>query len=192
MLNKAVILAGGKSSRMGRDKALLPFAGEETLTLYQYKRLSKIFDRVYISSKSNKFGIDIDIIEDNLDISSPMVALEAILSSIDGEAVFILGVDMPFVSLDIIKRLIKEYEYSKKVVVAKSPNGLEPLSAIYPKSILPTVRRLLGESEHRLNTLLSISDIKSIEFEDKLAFLNLNRPSDYEDALEVANQSYNF
>ena len=188
VLNEAVILAGGKSSRMGRDKALLPFAGEETLTLYQYKRLSKIFDRVYISSKNNKFDKNIDIIEDKIsDISSPMVALESILSSIRGEAVFILGVDMPFVSKEMIYRLIKQYNKSSKTVIAQSPNGLEPLSAIYPKLILPTIRKLLDRDEHRLHRLLSSIEIEKVRFEDREAFFNMNNPSDYLEALRIKN-----
>ena len=190
MINEAVILAGGKSSRMGKDKALLPFGGEKSLALYQYNRLSKIFDKVYISSKNNKFGADMDIIEDRIsDISSPMVALEAILSSIKGEAVFILGVDMPFVSKEIIDRLIQHYSESRdKIVVAESPDGLEPLSAIYPKSILPVVKKLMEKDEHRLHTLLSLSDIEIVDFIDKRAFLNLNRPFDYEEALSLVKQ----
>jgi len=54
----AIIFAGGKSSRMGRDKALLPFGGYDTLTEYQYRRLSKIFNRVYISTKNDKFNFN--------------------------------------------------------------------------------------------------------------------------------------
>ncbi len=184
MVKSAVILAGGKSSRMGEDKALLPFGVEQSLALYQYKRLSKYFDRVYISSKNNKFNTDVNIIEDRIsDISSPMVALQAILSYIEGESVFILGVDMPFVSKEVIDRLIQQYTInSNKIIAAKSPNGLEPLSAIYPKSILPIVEDLLNRQEHRLHTLLSLADTEYVYFEDRDAFLNLNRPSDYEKA----------
>ena len=54
-----VILAGGKSSRMGEDKSLLPFPPYKTLTHYQYQRLNKIFKNVYISSKdSSKLASD--------------------------------------------------------------------------------------------------------------------------------------
>jgi len=61
-----VIFAGGKSSRMGENKALLPFAGFETLTEYQYTRLSKIFSSVYISCKDKSiFSFDANFIEDD-------------------------------------------------------------------------------------------------------------------------------
>ena len=184
MINTAVILAGGRSSRMGEDKALLPFGGEKTLALFQYKRLSEYFDKIYISSKNDKFDADMNIIEDSISyISSPMVALQSILSYIDEEAVFVLGVDMPFVSKDIIQRLIERYEDNQnKIIVAQSSKGLEPLCAIYPVSILPVVKNLLDKKEHRLHTILSLTDIESVRFEDRNSFFNLNRFSDYEKA----------
>lgn len=51
-----VILCGGKSSRMGEDKALLPFASSNSLTQYQYDRLESYFKNIYISSKIDKFS----------------------------------------------------------------------------------------------------------------------------------------
>ena len=51
-MQTCVILAGGKSSRMGQDKTLLPFGGFETLTHYQASKFSKVFDEVFISSKN--------------------------------------------------------------------------------------------------------------------------------------------
>ena len=51
----AVIFAGGKSSRMGEDKSLLPFGTYTTLAEYQHAKLSKLFYKVYLSAKKNKF-----------------------------------------------------------------------------------------------------------------------------------------
>ncbi len=54
----AIILAGGKSGRMKKDKSLLPFNEYNTLAEFQYRRLSKIFSKVYISTKNNKFDFE--------------------------------------------------------------------------------------------------------------------------------------
>ena len=61
----AVIFAGGKSSRMGEDKALLPFSNYPTLTEFQHDKLSTLFDDVYISAKQNNFDFECRVIQDN-------------------------------------------------------------------------------------------------------------------------------
>ena len=159
MRNKtAIIFAGGKSARMGQDKALLPFGEYSTLTEYQYKRLSKIFKRVYISAKSNKFCFDVDIIEDSYKESSPLVALISVFEELEIDEVFVLSVDSPFIGLDTIAKLYSNSLDSKDIVVAKSPYGVEPLCAIYKKSIMLKAKELLANTNHRLKDLLNCEE----------------------------------
>ena len=182
----AVILAGGKSSRMGRDKALLPFKEFNSLAQYQYNRLSKLFDRVYISAKSSKFDFEAPLIIDNATtISSPMVALEAILSYIKDDTVFIIGVDMPFVSEATIKKMIDFYNSSDIEIAVAKCEKLEPLCAIYSTSLIDRVRDLIHQNNHRLQTLIEQSKIKRVKIDDIDEFLNLNRVSDYKNALTL-------
>ena len=63
-MKTCVILAGGKSSRMGRDKTLLPFGGFATLTHYGAHKFGRIFERVFVSSKFNKFDPPLPLIKD--------------------------------------------------------------------------------------------------------------------------------
>jgi len=117
-----VILAGGKSSRMGEDKSLLPFGGFETLIEYQYNKLSKIFSKVYISTKSNKFNFKANLILDNQIISSPMVALDSIFSELKDNKIFIITVDSPFIELESINRLISKSDEFDTVIATKVRN----------------------------------------------------------------------
>ncbi len=186
----AVIIAGGKSSRMGRDKALLPFGEFSTLAEYQYRRLSSFFDKVYISAKSNKFDFDVMIVEDRYEVSSPLVAIVSIFETLDVSEVFVLSVDAPFISIETIEELYQRAKISTSdIIVAKSPYGVEPLCAIYRRSVLPLTQRLLEEDNHRLQTLLNEADTTVVEFEDKMLFTNLNHPKDYEMALITALQA---
>ena len=76
-----VIIAGGKSSRMGRDKALLPFGGFETLTEYQIHRLTPLFQSLHVSTRTkDKFGFEASFIEDitTYEAQSPLIALLSI------------------------------------------------------------------------------------------------------------------
>ena len=81
-MQTCVILAGGKSSRMGQDKTLLPFGGFETLTHYQASKFSKVFDEVFVSSKFEKFNPPLKLIKDeSSEDYSPMLALYCVLKS---------------------------------------------------------------------------------------------------------------
>ncbi len=184
---EAVILAGGRSQRMGKDKALLPFGGYSTLTEYQYQKLLKNFKKVSISTKDNKFPFNAPLILDRVDSSSPLIALKAILSNIQSDVVFILGVDLPFIGKDIIDTLIKSYDKNEraKAIIAKSPQGLEPLCGIYTKALLPSINDSIDNNNHRLQELLNNKDTIFINFKDSKAFMNLNNPKIYKEALRV-------
>ncbi len=181
----ATIFAGGKSSRMGRDKALLSFGGFSTLSEYQYNRLSKIFKRVYISAKSNKFNFKANIIEDNYKTSSPLVALISIFENLDIDEVFILSVDAPFISKEIIEKLYSEANSSSNIVVASSTNGLEPLCGIYRRDILDLAKEFLKVDNHRLNSLIKLSNHQIVKFNLTKEFINLNREEDYKKAIST-------
>ena len=106
-----VILSGGKSSRMGEDKSLLPFSTSKTLIEYQYNRLKPYFKDVYISSKIDKFDFlekEFLILDENKDVFSPILALNTIFNKFPNQKVFIITVDTPFVSIETITELINQ------------------------------------------------------------------------------------
>ena len=178
----AVIIAGGKSSRMQTDKALLPFGDFSSLAEFQYKRLSQLFSAVYISVKENKFDFEVNIIKDVNKASSPLVALVSIFETLDVDEVFILSVDAPFVDKLVIEKLY-EIEKSKfDVIVAKSKNGVEPLCAIYHRSFLIQAKRALEKNKHRLQALFDDLEVKQVFIEEEKFFMNLNYPKEYEEA----------
>lgn len=184
----AVIIAGGKSSRMLQDKALLPFAGASSLAQFQYERLNKLFSKVYISSKNDKFDFEVDIIEDVNKVSSPLVALVSIFETLAVDEVFVLSVDAPFVDKEIIKRLYTSNNDKFDVVVAESKNGLEPLCAIYHRSFLPQAKEALANNNHRLQRLLHALSLLKVFIEEEKKFMNLNYPKDYNEALKWINE----
>ena len=182
---QAVILAGGRSRRMGRDKALLPFGGYSTLAQYQYERLRKIFPKVSISTKIDKFPFRAPLILDQEEESSPMIALASILKTIEPEAVFILGVDLPFVDKSIIHSLLQSFADNPKAeaVVPVTPAGAEPLCTIYTRRLLPRIEDSLNLGEHRLQSLFETEKILRVPFKETTSFANLNRPEEYEKAV---------
>lgn len=181
----AVIFAGGKSSRMGEDKALLSFGGFNSLAEYQYVRLSKIFDRVYISAKSNKFDFDVEVIEDCYEESSPLVGIVSVFESLDIAEIFVLSVDAPFVDRATIEKIYGDALLSKDIIVASSPNGVEPLCGIYRRTILPKAKESLKQGNHRLQSLLGSVETQIVEFNREEIFMNLNYPKEYQIAITI-------
>lgn len=181
-----VIVAGGKSSRMGSDKALLPFGDFKTLTEYQLHRLKPYFDSLHISTKSKeKFDFEASFIEDDKTYTehSPLVALLSILEHFK-TPVCILSVDTPFVTPEVFEKLYKQLG-DNDAVIATSPCSTHQLCAIYAPSIIEKIRPLLAKNEHKIRLVLSQSHTHYVTFEDDALFLNLNHPDEYQKAQEL-------
>lgn len=179
----AVIFAGGKSSRMGEDKALLPFGAYPTLAQYQYQKLQKYFKTVYLSCKENKFDFSCRVIRDTQETSSPLVGLLSFFETLDVEEVFVLSVDTPFIRQETIEKLWKQRDKEIDIVIAKSPSGLQPLCGFYKKTILPYAKLQVQKNHHKLHELLDLCQTKHVMFEDDEAFTNLNYKEEYQKAL---------
>ncbi len=184
MLNlPCVIIAGGKSSRMGSDKALLSFGGFKTLTQFQLNRHKSNFESLHVSCKSkNKFDFEADFIEDTKEFNkySPLIALYSVLKKLD-TSVCILSVDTPFVDKSIYEKLFT-YRDNFDVVVARSAYGSHQLCAIYSPKILPILREQIEIKNHKIRDLLDRVKTEYVDFDSDEMFLNLNHKEDYEEA----------
>ena len=183
-----VIFAGGKSSRMGEDKALLSFSSFETLTEFQLSRLSKIFKTVYISCKDkNKFNFDANFIEDipTEDIFAPTTGFIALFNELKEERFFVLSVDTPFISKEEIEKLLNADSAAFDATVSKTDRGMQPMCAIYHRSLHKEFAKMLQENNHKLGYLLKNSNTQYIYFKNEKPFLNLNNPKEYQEALAL-------
>ncbi|MFV0481323.1 MAG: molybdenum cofactor guanylyltransferase MobA [Campylobacteraceae bacterium] len=181
-----VILCGGKSSRMGENKALLPFGGFKTLVEFQQAKLLKIFTNVYINAKDRSLlDFTCNFIEDaKNDIFSPALGLLSILQTLNS-SVFVLSVDTPFVDESIIKKLFLASKDGQKTAIAKSPRGLHPLCAIYTKDAVEPLKEMLLQNRHKLQILIEQIPHEIVEFENDEPFFNLNNKEEYKKALEM-------
>lgn len=180
----AVIFAGGKSSRMGEDKSLLPFGGFETLSAFLFHKLTPLFGRVYLSAKTQKFGFEAPLILDSYPQSSPLVGIVSVFEQLEVHEVFVLSVDAPFVDLEIIAKLF-ESKGHYDAIIARSPSGTQPLCGIYRRTLLPKAKEFLTQDNHKLNFLLQSVDTLFVEFEKDEKFMNLNHPHEYQQALNI-------
>jgi len=184
LLPPCVIFTGGKSSRMGEDKAFLPFASYTTLLEYQYSRLSKIFPKVYISCKdSSLYDFKADFIEDEeKELYAPTAGFVAIYKVIPDERFFALSVDSPFISKEIIEKISYEDSKNFDATIAKTSEGIQPLCGIYHRSLAKKFDKMLHENNHKLGFLLKNSRTNYVFFNNSVSFLNMNHPQDYQKA----------
>jgi molybdopterin-guanine dinucleotide biosynthesis protein A len=182
-----VIFAGGKSSRMGEDKALLPFGDSPTLSEYQLLRLSKLFSDIYISCNTKeKFSFQAKFIEDKneTDIAAPTFGFLSVFEALEVERFFVISVDSPFVNETVIRKLIQEDCASYDATVAMTKDGVQPLCGVYHRSLEKEFLQMKESNSHKLGYLLKKSRTEKILFADDRAFLNLNNPQEYQEALQ--------
>ena len=180
-----VIFAGGKSSRMGEDKSLLPFSSSPTLTEYQLERFKPYFKKIYISCKSkDKFDFEADFIEDfTKEKSSPFIGLISVFEKLEEEFIFVLSVDTPFFRYEDFLKLYENIN-GADAVVARTKRSYQPLCAIYKRSILPLLKELDKEKLYKFIFLYDKIKVKYVDFEAEDSFDNLNFKKDYQAALK--------
>lgn len=188
-----VIFAGGKSSRMGEDKALLPFSGFATLTEYQYSRLSKLFKNVYISTKEKeKFNFNANFILDQTSHNNtyaPTAGFIAALQTLKTQTIFVISVDSPFITIHEIEQLLKADQNNYDATIAQTAAGIQPMCGIYHSSLLNSFLEMQENNTHKLGYLLKNSNTHYVKFQNEKAFLNLNLPHEYKEALLIVNAS---
>ncbi len=183
----AVILAGGKSSRMGSNKAFLKLKGKTFIEL-QIALLREIFDNIFISANtpSEYEYLNLPIIKDIYPGKGPLGGIYTSLMNSNSFHTFMLACDMPFVGTELIKQLkdlTKEYD----VVIPKNKRGLEPLHAFYSKSCIGPIKRKLDENSLRIISFLPQVNVKVVELDRlstsnsiKDSVKNLNTRDEYE------------
>ena len=188
-----VIFTGGKSSRMGEDKAYLKFTKNQTLLQYQYERLKQIFRHVYISCKQQNPSIfkTQNIFDIDNDIYAPTIGFISAFEFLHVERFFAISVDTPFISKKQIQTLINQDQRNMDATIAKTKDKTHPLCGIYHKSLYPDFKQMLQNNRHKLQYLLQNSNTKYVAFEDLDNFLNINNPSQYKKALQLLHPHNN-
>ena len=188
-----VLFAGGKSSRMGKNKALLPFDDKESLARYQYERLEKIFERVYLSTKDAGLfdHFDANVIEDEIgkEVYAPTAGFVNVFNHLRAETmIFVLSVDTPFVGNAIIDKCMAVRDDDYDAIIVRTPGGIHPLCGIYSRSLEEPLMKMLQEDDHKLGQLLKNAKVHYIDIEDEDALLNMNTPEDYDKALKILQE----
>jgi len=178
-----IILAGGKSSRMGTDKGLLIYQ-DKPLVQYAIDLLSAFCDRIILSTGNReylRFGLEVR--SDLFPVEAAIAGIHSCLSISRTSHNIVLSCDMPYVNGHVVEVILR-YAGSFDFVVPASANGnIEPLCALYHSNMLPLIEKQIQDGHYRLHDLAGISNSKIIPLEEfggesHMYFRNLNEPKD--------------
>ena len=186
-MNAVIILAGGKSRRMGRDKLALSLDGE-TLLESAVSRFSEVFENVYLSvADADKYPeIDVRRVTDIFPGAGPMSGLHSALTSLPYDGVFLVAADLPFADPHAARRIISLCGEAKACVVRLSDGRLEPLFGYYRRSLLPKCEDALRAGDYKMTVLLPDETTRFVspdelgDLWDERLIMNVNYPEDYE------------
>jgi len=182
----AIILAGGKSTRMGQEKSLILFSGKPLIEVL-IDKLSRIFNNLMIITNKpdlyKKYGIEIhtDLLKNHGSLGGIYTGLFYSKTNYN----FICACDMPFLNESLIKFMLKKAE-SYDVLIPQHNTRLEPLSAIYSKSCIAPIKEQLSKSNLKITDFFPSVEVKTIteneitsfDAEGK-SFVNINTREDY-------------
>ncbi len=176
----AVILAGGKSSRMGKDKAQLEINGEKILNRLK-NQLSPFFDEIILSSNEQRkaFKTDLRVAYDTKIGQGPLMGIYSALQESHSQINFVIACDIPNVNLSLVFQLLASSEENDIVVPSFKKGRCEPLFAVYKKSVAPIAKKTLDLKKRRIIAMFPKCKVGTLPLENKSWYVNLNTPDDY-------------
>jgi molybdopterin-guanine dinucleotide biosynthesis protein A len=187
------ILTGGKSSRMGADKALLDFGGHTLLerAIAVMRETSPNFAIVGDAAKFAAYGA---VIADLYPGCGPLAGIHAALRHSSADLNLMLAVDMPFVTRELLAFLFAAAnETDAIVVVPRTARGFQPLCAVYRRAFAPAAEEALRAGHHKIDAVFPGIAVRVIEEEEltragfsERMFFNVNTPGDLRTAKNQA------
>ena len=195
----AVILTGGKSSRMGRPKALLPF-GNEPLIDHLVRRLQRKFKLIVVVAAPDQElpPLRAKVVRDQIPYQGPVGGIYYGLKAAVGTGAFVTSCDAAFLNLRLIS-FLTSHILNHDVVVPYWQDRFQPLHAVYRTSVAPLLKGQLERGELRPIFLFDRVRTRKVGEEEirrfdpeGLSFFNMNAPDDYARALMLWQERENF
>jgi molybdopterin-guanine dinucleotide biosynthesis protein A len=186
-----ILLAGGKSRRMGKDKRFL-LIGERSLFERSFGVLRSLFQNVLvvIAQDSPPLKADVPVLHDLVPDCGSIGGLYTGLRQALTEHVFLVACDMPFLNPEVIRYMVR-LKSDVDIVIPRLENGLQPTHALYSRRCLPVVEEMVRSRRVKIQDIVShpslhvrlITESELFEIDPEgRSFLNVNTPSDLESA----------
>ena len=188
------ILAGGRSTRMGRDKAelMLTLPSGERLTMLQLvnRTLESVCDETLVVGGPARAGVNARRVPDRFPGAGPLAGILSALLAASSEHVFVVACDMPFVDSQAIKGLAALMD-DHDAVVPRIQGRFETLHAIYKTDCAAAIREVLDAGDRRVRSFFSLINLRVVT-EQEFALIdpsgrssmNVNYPEEFESAAD--------
>jgi molybdopterin-guanine dinucleotide biosynthesis protein A len=194
----SIILAGGKSSRLGRNKALQVIEGK-SLIQWVVDHLAILTTEIIIATAHGEAipcssAVRIKTVGDIYPGKGPLGGIHSGLIASSSSWAIVVGCDTPFLSIGLLEYMTQVLADSD-VALPRIGEMIEPLCAVYSKSCLASIQELLEQDERRIRKLFSIVRVKYVEEDEinsfdpeHLSFFNINNQDDLERARKLATE----
>lgn len=187
-----IVLAGGKSQRMGRNKALMELGGK-TLISRVLERLARLCDELIVSANELELYADLParVVPDQISGSGALGGVHAGLMAMRNERAVVVACDMPFLSLALL-RYMAVVAPAYDVVVPVVRGYYEPLHAVYSVNCVGPIEQLVAEGPQRVVALYRRVRVREVTegearlFGAQFSFMNVNTPEDWAEAQRLS------
>ena len=186
-----IVLAGGKSSRMGTDKCYLTLGGNSLVEI-ALRKLQTLCSEVVISSNCSDYDAPgVKVIRDLITDSGPLAGIYSAMKETNAENFLVIPADLPFITTDFLKELVAGCQNYDAVVPRNNEGYIEPLAAYYNRACLPIIEESLMSGDFSVYKILKKLNVNYFKWETlpiagKMhLFMNLNSPEDYRQAEEI-------
>ncbi len=178
-----LVLAGGRSRRMGRDKAQLVYR-EKPQQQAAFELLAGVCDKVYLGLRADQEAGGLPVIHDRFLDFGPAGGILSAMHQLPDHAWLVLACDLPFLEAATLETLLEQRVTQKAATAFRSAtDGLpEPLCAIWEPAMLPVLHRFLAAGISCPRKMLIKSSVRLLDLPQAEALDNINHPDEYEKA----------
>jgi len=176
----AIIMAGGDSFRIGRDKSMLPIK-DKPMIKYICDQFRPHFNQILVSSNEvSKYAfLGVEVVPDRVAGRGPLMGIASAMRASANQVNFVIACDIPEVDIALVRTMLRQVRGYDAVVPATGPSRYEPLFAVYRKSTLAAIEEALSSGNNRIMAALSQCKVNYIDLTGSERLKNLNTMNDY-------------
>lgn len=180
-----IVLAGGKSSRMGTDKSLM-MLNEKPIISYVIEAIRPLCSQIVISSNKHVYDFTgCEVWPDLYPVQAPMIGIYSCLERSSTDLNIVVSCDVPFVETALFSHLLSN-KGNSDIIVPVHDGYLEPLCAIYKKKVVTELQQYIDQQNYRLLEFIENASHKRLEISASLfsprIFMNLNTLDEFKQA----------